>query len=52
MELCVYIEAKSGAPISHKDCEKVSVAIDSTVEELDPSQGKSYNLSVSSLGIE
>jgi len=52
MELCIYIRAKSGEPISHKDCEKVSVAVDGIIEELDPSNGQSYNLSVSSLGIE
>jgi ribosome maturation factor RimP len=52
MELCIYIRNKNGKPISHKDCEKVSIAVDGIIEELDPTDGKSFNLSVSSLGIE
>lgn len=50
-ELTLYIKAKSGDPITHKDCEKVSLAVDDLLEELDPTCGQSYSLSVSSIGI-
>ena len=50
-ELTLYIRHKSGEPITHKDCERVSLAVDDLLEELDPTNGESYSLSVSSVGI-
>ena len=48
-ELTLYI--KGAKPITHKDCERVSKAVDDIIEELDPTKGQSYSLSVSSVGI-
>ena len=50
-ELTLYIKNKNGAPITHKDCERVTKAVDDLLEDLDPTKGESYNLSVSSTGI-
>ena len=50
-ELTLYIKSKSGAAITHSDCEKVTHAVDDLLEKLDPTNGASYNLSVSSEGI-
>ena len=49
-ELTLFIKAKSGAPITHKDCELVSHAVDEIVERLDITD-EPYHLSVSSVGI-
>ena len=48
-ELTLYIKGKN--PITHKDCERVSKAVDDLIEQLDPTHGQSYNLSVASEGI-
>ena len=50
-ELTLFIKTKSGEPITHKDCERVTHAVDDLLEELDPTNGQSYSLSVSSVGI-
>jgi len=50
-ELTLFIKAKSGEPITHKDCERVSVAVDDIIEGLDITQ-EHYHLSVSSVGVE
>ena len=51
-ELTLFIKNRSGAPITHRDCERVSSAVDGLLETLDPTNGESYNLSVASVGIE
>jgi len=48
-ELTLFIKGK--APITHKDCERVSKVVDDILEDLDPTKGESYNLSVASVGI-
>lgn len=50
MNLIVYIDHDGG--ITLDDCEKVHRSIDSILDELDPTDGKPYNLSVSSPGID
>jgi len=50
-ELTLFIKSKSGKPITHKDCERVTHAVDDLLEELDPTNGQSYSFSVSSIGI-
>jgi len=50
-ELTLFIKAKSGEPITHKDCERVSLAVDETVERLDLTD-EPYHLSVSSIGVQ
>ena len=49
-ELTLFIKTKSGAPVTHKDCERVSVAVDEIIERLDITQDH-YHLSVASMGI-
>ena len=51
-ELTFYIKSKSGAPITHKDCERVTKAIDDLVEELNPTDDEPYSLSVASVGVD
>ena len=51
LDIVLYIKAKNGEPITHKDCEKVSLAVDEIIENLDPTEGDTpYSISVSSLG--
>jgi len=53
LDIVLYIKAKSGDPITHKDCERVSHAVDEIIEDLNPTEGDTpYSISVSSLGIE
>jgi len=53
LDIVLYIKAKSGEPITHKDCERVSKAVDEIIENLNPTEGDTpYSISVSSLGIE
>ena len=51
-ELTLFIKSKSGESITHKDCEQVTHAVDDLLEELDPTNGQSYSLSVSSIGVQ
>lgn len=48
--LTVYIDKPGG--VSLDDCERVHLAIDAPLDELDPTQGQSYNLNVSSPGLD
>lgn len=48
--LIVYIDKEGG--VSLDDCELVHNAIDAPLDELDPTEGKPYNLNVSSPGID
>lgn len=48
--LTVFIDSKNG--ISLDDCEKVHNAIDEPLDELDPTNGESYTLNVSSPGLD
>ena len=48
--LIVYIDKTGG--VSLDDCELVHNAIDEPLDELDPTEGKPYNLNVSSPGID
>ncbi len=50
MNLTFYIDNDSGIQI--EDCEKVSKAIDSLLEELNPTDNQAYILNVSSPGID
>ena len=50
-ELTLYIKNKNETPITHKDCEAVTHAVDDLLETLDPTKGENYNLSVASVGI-
>ncbi|MBQ8443983.1 MAG: ribosome maturation factor RimP [Clostridia bacterium] len=50
MNLTFYIDNENGIQI--EDCEKVSKVIDSVIDELDPTDGQSYILSISSPGID
>ena len=51
-ELTLLIKRLDGAPVTHADCETVTHAVDDLLEELDPTKGEAYNLSVSSVGVE
>lgn len=48
--LTIFIDGENG--ISLDDCEKVHTAIDEPLDELDPTNGASYTLNVSSPGID
>lgn len=50
MNLTVFIDSKNGILIS--DCEIVHKAIDVVLDELDPTDGRSYTLNVSSPGLD
>lgn len=50
MNLTVFIDSKNGVGLA--DCEKVHNAIDSPLDELDPTKGQSYTLNVSSPGLD
>lgn len=50
MTMIVYIDKPEG--ITLNDCEKVSRALDIPLDELDPTEGASYNLNVSSPGLD
>lgn len=49
MTLTVFITKEGGVTI--EDCERVHTAIDPKIDELDISNGESFNLSVSSFGL-
>lgn len=48
--LTVYMDCPAG--VSLDDCEKVTMAVDSLLEELDPTAGKPYVFNVSSPGLD
>ncbi len=48
--LTIYIDIPSG--VSLDDCEKVHMAVDPLIDELDPTAGKPYILNVSSPGLD
>lgn len=50
MNLTIYIDKKGGVDLN--DCEKVHRAIDEPLDELDPTNGASYTLNVSSCGLD
>lgn len=50
MNLTVFIDSPNGINID--DCEKVHMAIDGLLDELDPTNGASYILNVSSPGLD
>lgn len=50
MVLEVVIDKEGGIDIT--DCEKVSRALDAPLDEIDPTNGGSYNLNVSSMGLD
>lgn len=50
MNLTIYIDKKGGVTID--DCEKLHNAIDEPLDELDPTNGQSYTLNVSSPGLD
>ena len=50
MHLVVYIDKKGGVNLN--DCEAVHNAIDKPLDDLDPTNGASYILNVSSLGLD
>ncbi len=50
MHLTVTIDKEGG--VSLEDCERLHRAIDEPLDELDPTDGASYTLNVSSLGID
>ena len=50
MNLTIFIDKKGG--VSLNDCEIVHNAIDKILDELDPTQGESYFLNVSSPGLD
>ncbi len=50
MNLTIYIDKKGGVTID--DCEAVHNAIDEPLDELDPTNGQSYTLNVSSPGLD
>ena len=50
MNLTIFIDKVGGVNIT--DCEKLHRLIDEPLDILDPTQGKSYTLNVSSLGID
>ena len=50
MVLELFIDSENG--ISINDCEKVSKALDEPLDTLDPTNGATYSLNVSSLGLD
>ena len=50
MNLTIFIDSPSG--INIEDCEKVHLAIDDPLDRLDPTNGASYTLNVSSPGLD
>jgi ribosome maturation factor RimP len=50
MNLTIFIDSVNGIKI--EDCEKVHSAIDEPLDELDPTNGASYTLNVSSPGLD
>lgn len=50
MNLTIFIDSANGIKI--EDCEKVHSAIDAPLDELDPTNGASYTLNVSSPGLD
>jgi len=51
MNLTVYIYSKNN-PITIQDCEKVHRTIDPILDEINPTNGESYYLNVSSVGLD
>ena len=52
MNLTVFLAKPDLSPITINDCETVHRAIDAPLDELDPTNGASYTLNVSSLGLD
>ncbi len=52
MNLTVFLAKKDLSPITINDCEIVHRAIDAPLDELDPTNGASYTLNVSSLSLD
>ena len=52
MNMTVFITCLDGQPITIEDCEKVHRAIDEPLDVADPTNGASYILNVSSLGLD
>lgn len=52
MNLTLYIARPDASPITIDDCEKVHRTVDPILDELDPTNGASYILNVSSLGLD
>lgn len=52
MELTVFIDCDKEGGVSLNDCEKFHRAIDVVLDELDPTEGAAYQLSVSSPGLD
>ncbi len=52
MNLTVFLAKADLSPITINDCETVHRAIDLPLDELDPTNGASYTLNVSSLGLD
>lgn len=50
MNLTIFIDKKGGVDLD--DCERVHRAIDEPLDELDPTNGSSYTLNVSSCGLD
>lgn len=50
MNLTIFIDKKGGVDLD--DCERVHRAIDEPLDELDPTNGASYTLNVSSCGLD
>lgn len=52
MNMTVFITRLDGQPVTIEDCEKVHRAIDEPLDIADPTNGASYILNVSSLGLD
>lgn len=52
MELVIYIDSDRVGGVSLEDCEKLHRTIDPILDELDPTDGQPYQLSVSSPGLD
>ena len=52
MNMTVFITRLDGEPVTIEDCEKVHRAIDEPLDVADPTNGASYILNVSSLGLD
>ena len=52
MNMTVFITRLDGQPVTIEDCEKVHRAIDEPLDVADPTNGASYILNVSSLGLD
>lgn len=52
MELIIFIDCDNPGGVSLEDCERLHRAIDPVLDELDPTDGQPYQLSVSSPGLD